>query len=439
MKFRVFLIITASLSLALALGVGWQLHRLRQGSALCSAVRQGNTKQALALLREGADPNTREPLYPDSTPMQALRRLWNHWRSPQKTANQDYGASVLQLAVEKDAAAVVKDLLERGASDINAQLPFDDSDEVWHPELRPLVIVVTANKHPDLVWMFLKRGAAQSQEDRERLLCAAARADNMELVHYLLENGTNADGGAKWDEGNYPDRLPPIVHAVQNRNIGIATLLLEHHARTNFIYEGSLATLMTVAAGNGDNAIIKLLLAHGTHVDLRAKLGTPLCFAAYNGHLNVVKTLVAAGADVNYNGYGGSALTQAEGPDIPESKRLPILKLLLAKGAKVNDPVKGDWTALLSAASGGEAETVKLLLRYGADINHYDRECETALTLAVEENHLNVARLLLSRGAKIRLICYPDYGDTTRPTLIDAMKKVKTPAMKALLRRYDRR
>ncbi len=383
MKFRAFLIITALLALVLLLGVGWQLHRQRQGSALCDAIRHGNTKQALALLREGADPNTREPLYPDTTPMQALRRLWNHWRSPQKTANQDYGASVLQLAVEKDDTTVIKDLLERGASDINALAKPEENYPIEDP--RPLVVVVAAYKHPDLVWMFLKRGAAQSLVDREHLLCAAAYADNMELVHYLLENGTNADGGAKWDEGNYPDKLPPIVHAVQNRNVAIATLLLEHHARTNFIYEASLATVMTVAAGNGDNAIIKLLLGAWYKGRPGAKLGTPLCFAAYNGHLDVVKTLVAAGADVNRNGYGGSVLTQAEGAEIPESKRLPILKLLLAKGAKVNDPVKGDWTALLSAASAGEAETVKLLLHYGADINHYDRECKTALTLAVEE------------------------------------------------------
>ena len=435
MKFRVFLMITAFLSLILALSVGWQLHRQRQANELCFAVRHGNTNVALTLLHSGADPNTREPVTPETTPMQALHRLWNHWRNPQKAANADYGASVLQLAVQKDNVAVIKDLLERGASDINAlEKPEEDHS---YEEPRSLIVVVTEKKHPELAWMFLQRGAAQSREEKERLLCAAAYGDNLELARYLINMGVNADGVAKWDESDEPDKCLPLIGAVRNRNLAIATLLLEHHAHADVKYAD--LPVMTDAATEGNNAMIKLLLAHGAKVDSRSRFGTPLCFAAENGHLDVVKTLVAAGADVNYNGYGGSVLSHTMySHDASENKRLPILKLLLAKGANTNASQKGNWTVLLTAAGFGELKTAKLLLDYGANINHYASHGDTALTIAVEYDRLDVVRLLLSRGAKIRMIVKNEYDDEPILKHIDAMKKAKKPAMKALLRRYDR-
>lgn len=379
MKFRMFLMITGFVSLILALSVGWQLHRLRQGRELCAAIRHENTSVALALLHSGADPNTRVPLALDTTSMQALRRLWNHWRNPQQAANADYSASVLQLAVQKDNAPVVKDLLERGASDINALVKPDEDHSYEEP--RSLVIVVAKQKHPELAWMFLKRGAAKSQEDKERLLCAAAYADDLELVRYLINSGINADGGAKWEGANEPDRLPPLVHAVHNRNFAMATLLLEHHARGNARYSLSstldtiveeddqlrinapyaLNSTLTDAAENGDNAMVKLLVTHGADVNLAVRFGSPLCFAAESGNLDVVKTLVAAGADVNYNGYGGTPLDHAA--------KITILKFLLRKGANVNAHGKYGATILFGAAYHNNIETVKLLLDNGAEIN----------------------------------------------------------------------
>ena len=434
MKFRVFLITTTLGLLILALSVGWQLHRQRQGSELCVAITAGDTTHALELLHSGADPNTREPVNPDTTPSQAWHRLWNHWRGQLTGKETDNGVSALKLAVQEDNVAVIEDLLERGASDINALVKLDED---YYEEPRSLVVVVTEKKHPELSWLFLKRGAAQSREEKERLLCAAANANNLELARYLINAGVNADGGAKWNEDGYADKCPPLVYAVRNRNIAFATLLLEHHARADG--KNSLDSAMTDAAGAGDNTMIKLLLARGAKVDISVRFGTPLCFAAEDGHLHVVKTLVAAGADVNYNGYGGSVLSHTMYlHDASENKRLPILKLLLAKGANTNASEKGNWTVLLTAAGFGELKTAKLLLDYGANINHYASHGDTALTIAVEYDHLAVVRLLLSRGAKIKMVVKNEYDDTPVLMHIDAMKKAKTPAMKALLRRYDR-
>lgn len=98
------------------------------------------------------------------------------------------------------------------------------------------------------------------------------------------------------------------------------------------------------AAGRGDLARVKALLAEGADVNARDEMGvTPLMQASLAGNTDVVRFLLDKGADLNrQNKIGMTALTAAA-----SGGKFEIVKLLLASGADLN--LKGDasWTALM--------------------------------------------------------------------------------------------
>ncbi len=70
-----------------------------------------------------------------------------------------------------------------------------------------------------------------------------------------------------------------------------------------------------------------------------------------------------------------------------------------AKDKKVDARDKNGDTALLRAASAGDAESVKALLAAGADVREKDRIGQSAVTRAAFGGHADVVRLLLEAGA----------------------------------------
>ena len=88
--------------------------------------------------------------------------------------------------------------------------------------------------------------------------------------------------------------------------------------------------------------------------------------------------------------------------------RLWVVRMLLEARADVNLTARGDadgegagWTALMAAASTGNAEIVQALLRSGADSSIVNAKGETALDLARRGTGGNQARViqLLSAGS----------------------------------------
>jgi uncharacterized protein len=78
------------------------------------------------------------------------------------------------------------------------------------------------------------------------------------------------------------------------------------------------------------------------------------------------------------------------------------VKMLLAHGAKVNErePVKGQ-TALMWAASEGNAAAAEMLLEFGAGIQAKSKAGFTALLFAVRNAHIEAVKTLLAHGANV--------------------------------------
>ena len=124
------------------------------------------------------------------------------------------------------------------------------------------------------------------------------------------------------------------------------------------------ATALHHAAGFGNLATMKLLLDKGADVNApNRRKSTPLFWALHDEAK--VRLLLAAGAKVDARSNDGRTPLYLVA-SIPNA--IPVLRLLLDKGADVNAWLLTGATPLM-AASRGDAETIRRLLEEGADVN----------------------------------------------------------------------
>lgn len=143
---------------------------------------------------------------------------------------------------------------------------------------------------------------------------------------------------------------------------------------------------------------LKASLARGADPNAREKDGTtPLFYVISYGGTNLATTLIDAGADVNARAtnFMGTPLIFAA-----QSFHVSTVKLLIARGADVNEPDTSGFTPLMAAAGRGSAEITKALIAAGADVNAKSTNGWTAWMTAAQSGHKNVAELLKQAGDK---------------------------------------
>lgn len=120
--------------------------------------------------------------------------------------------------------------------------------------------------------------------------------------------------------------------------------------------------------------------------------------------LEGIKELLEKGAEVN-----PSVLTLAI-----YLKNITVIKLLLPHCKNLNMPCEniGD-TPLMSAARKGLDTVVKLLIEKGASVNERNKHGQTALILAALEGKAKVVKVLLEKGADPNVVVTPPAGEFT--------------------------
>jgi len=150
--------------------------------------------------------------------------------------------------------------------------------------------------------------------------------------------------------------------------------------------------------------VLTALLTVPTALVLTARAGTkataqPLHRAAADGDIEQVKLLLSKGADVNEKDPGGKTALHCAS----EKGHAEVAKLLISQGAYVN-AIGWEMTPLHFAAMSGDKQTVELLLSKGADINAKDRYGSTPLFEAMKSSaagRKEVVDLLVAKGAKV--------------------------------------
>jgi ankyrin repeat protein len=127
---------------------------------------------------------------------------------------------------------------------------------------------------------------------------------------------------------------------------------------------------------------------------------TPLTAAIGGGHAEVVKFLITRKAKVNMADtcHGRTALHQAS-----IQGHIPMMELLMSKGAKHDVRTHVGSTPLHLAAVRGRKEAVACLLDHGADINNEATHSGlTSLMMAAYKGHLETVKLLVLKGADMK-------------------------------------
>ena len=126
-------------------------------------------------------------------------------------------------------------------------------------------------------------------------------------------------------------------------------------------------TPLTIAAGNGDAAAIRTLLARGADADGKDSHGlTPLVRAARLGHYDAAVALLDGGADPNLFDSIGT---------------------------------RPGWSPLMNAVHKSQGRIVALLIERGADVNAHAADGTTPLALSEEKE---IAKMLVAAGAARR-------------------------------------
>lgn len=264
--------------------------------------------------------------------------------------------------------------------------------------------------------------------DLEKAMDWAIKLSRPGRVKDLLKLGGSVEGpkNSTWTR---------LMYALQDGDLEIAGCFIEGGADVNFFGICDTTPLM-VACGEGDLAAVKLLLEHGANpcnptrdqegcdILMYACIGgnpeivnllldeyscgllmgttsgsgnSALMLAVERGHYEVARLLLERGARVNdHNGRGESALSLAI-----KSGNHDLMALFLGK---YMEAVKQErHTPLTRAAENNDFEVVKLLLNEGFAVNQADKFGRTPLMAAASGGHLRVIEVLLDHGADIAI------------------------------------
>lgn len=118
--------------------------------------------------------------------------------------------------------------------------------------------------------------------------------------------------------------------------------------------------------------------------------------ACKDGKLEIVKAYIDIGIDTNaYNDFKENALTKAA-----EGNHVPILEILLAAGARIDDKDNSGDTPLQTAINWKNTEAAKFLVENGANLNVLNNSRQTPLSRCMDDYNTDMFDFLLKNGAE---------------------------------------
>jgi|GEM_PF-2037086 len=232
---------------------------------------------------------------------------------------------------------------------------------------------------------------------RTALHVAAEKGDTRAMT-FFIDHKASVD----CQDGEYHS---PLYYAILGKSIDAVRTLLKHNANTS-LSDGYGHNLAHNAAFFGTAKIMQELIAKKVplnEIDLKSNMSI-LDMAAIAGNLDVAKYLLDTCGMKPVPCFPGKY-----GPlyySVSGNKNVELTKLLIERGANVNEAGFDGKTALHRAAMEAHADVAEVLLDHGANANLPDYDGNTPLIHAAYNRHPGVLKLLVQRGANVDAVDY---------------------------------
>lgn len=293
--------------------------------------------------------------------------------------------SPLCCATAQGEFAIVAKLLAHGAQ-VNATSSLDSA-----------LTVAARHACPEIVDLLLAHGADFTQTDsaQRSALDWALRNENLRIAESLFEAGAMPAPA---------DLDAALLVAVLGGNPGHVSRLLDAGASPQAAFTAHGLPLAENKPPEKRRSRRHSFLDDLDHGDERAG-STALMLAAARGNLPLVELLLARGADLGArNRQGESALVFGA-----DSGNFDVVSRLLAAGAEVDALSCEGESAMHAAAANAGPEMLELLYRYGGDIGRRDQNDWTPLLAALRNNRPATVHRLIELGADFRRPCSDGY------------------------------
>ncbi|CAJ0580832.1 unnamed protein product, partial [Mesorhabditis spiculigera] len=227
----------------------------------------------------------------------------------------------------------------------------------------------------------------QSLNTQETAMHMAARSGN-QAVLLAMVNKIGAGAVQIVQNKQNKNGWSPLLEACARGHVGVAQILLQHHARID-VFDENGRTALHLAAANGHLQLCHLLLQHKAFVNSKSKTGeAPLHLAAMNGHVKVVNVLIQD------HGAAQEAITLDNQTALHFAARhgqLAVAQTLLALGANPNARDDKGQTPLHLAAENDYPDVVKLFLKM--------KQNNRAVLTAIDHNGFTCAHIAAMKGS----------------------------------------
>lgn len=329
-----------------------------RSTVLMFAAALGDSRLLETLLKNGADPNKRDPrgntalmIAARNGHLNIVRTLIHHPRTQVNLKNCK-GKSALFYAAAQGRLDVFSLLLVFGGEMLDRERPSD-----W-------------DKHPLLV---------------------AANNGHYGICKRIIETGMDVDFQ------DQDEHHTALQHAASNGHIECCKLLIDAGANVNHVNANGHSILHT-AIRYGHIDVFELLIARGASLKYEEDSPSLLTTAVDCERESFVKRLIELKVDVNFIDNGTTALSISS--KIPSNDRAKkIVTLLLGAGADPDIPDEGGFNTLVHAASRGNIALMSLLIKHGAKIRSKHHFGYLALCQAAKFGQLEAIRFLLASGA----------------------------------------
>ena len=290
-----------------------------------------------------------------------VKALIDHGADVNITDKNDW--TPLMCAAKKGDLRIVQALLSAPHININSKNTSGST----------ALMVAIENTRDEVVKALINKGANVNAADNKGWtpLLFAAQEGYLKIVQALL-SAPEIDINAR-----KPSVGTALMVAVDNGKDDVVKALIDYNANANIADKHGWTPLI-LAAKKGYLTITKTLLS-APNIDIDARkpdVGTALMVAADNGEDDIVKVLIDHGADVNITDDDNwTPLIWAA-----EQGYLPIVKTLLsAPQIDINAKRINGKTALYLPVICGDTRMVETLIEHGADINQVYEQIKALL------------------------------------------------------------